>query len=474
MTDTNPVRKVQQHLRRAGALLSEHQYDAASAEVDAALMIDPASLPAQALRERIVTMKDRASARAAAGSVDAGEPQTAAPQAQEKRFVPNGVDAQTWLGFEQRIQERRFRALLDQVETAITQQDGIAARMALEEARELRPEAPELADANARVVLLPMAMPSAESNGYLWSRAAGAVALLFVGIGALLGLEWMRPVSAPDLTTPAAVVQPHDLTAPTPGVAAPVATAPVTPADNAPAPTEIAVPESIPPVSAQPVPTVGIRRAVSIERPVQAGPAVRTFRPADESLVEPRLSPRNGEIPDDYVAPEYRHPSYQGRAAAAPITSPVTAAVNAPVTTAAAVVPPPSRPAASLAPVVAPIPSGRLDESRVTQVLNQYARAYRQLDASAARAVWPSVNERALARAFASLESQSVSFDACDVNVSGATATASCRGRASYVGKIGSREPRTEQRQWTFELKRDGNDAWKIENAQAQRLAYAQ
>jgi hypothetical protein len=235
---------------------------------------------------------------------------------------------------------------------------------------------------------------------------------------------------------------------------------------------DIVKPEPIQPeVPPQPVPTVGIRRAVSIERPVQAGPAVRTFREVVETDVERRLPARDGEIPDDYVAPEYRNPGYQGRAAAAPVAPAVT--TTTPPALAATVAPLP-RPVATIDRTPAPLPSGRLDETRVTQVLNQYARAYGQLDASAARAVWPSVDERALARAFAGLESQNVSFDACDVNVSGATATASCRGRASYVGKIGSREPRTEQRQWTFELKRDGNDAWKIQNAQAQRLAYAQ
>jgi len=198
---------------------------------------------------------------------------------------------------------------------------------------------------------------------------------------------------------------------------------------------------------------------------------VGTFREVVESDVDRRIPPHSGEVPDDYVAPEYRHPDYPGRSDAAPVTPPVTAPAVPALTATVAPVP---RPPVTTASAPAPLPSGRLDETRVTQVLDQYARAYGQLDASAARAVWPSVDERALARAFAGLQSQNVSFDNCDVNVSGATAKASCRGHASYVGKIGSREPRIEQRQWTFELKRDGNDAWKIENAQAQRLAYAQ
>ena len=82
--------------------------------------------------------------------------------------------------------------------------------------------------------------------------------------------------------------------------------------------------------------------------------------------------------------------------------------------------------------------------------------------------MWPTVNERALARAFAGLTSQDVAFDDCEIDVRGARANASCRGRASYVGKIGSGEQRTESRTWRFELRRDG-DAWKIENAEARR-----
>jgi hypothetical protein len=108
----------------------------------------------------------------------------------------------------------------------------------------------------------------------------------------------------------------------------------------------------------------------------------------------------------------------------------------------------------------------RSDNTRVAQVLNQYARACERLDPTAARAVWPTVDERALTRAFASLESQDVSFDRCDIDVKGNVASASCRGTASYVGKIGNRQPRTEARQWNFELKLHGDD-WKIEKAQA-------
>jgi hypothetical protein len=56
-------------------------------------------------------------------------------QGSKERYVPSGVNAQSWLGFEQRIQERRFHALLETMNHAISAGDAIAARVALEEAR---------------------------------------------------------------------------------------------------------------------------------------------------------------------------------------------------------------------------------------------------------------------------------------------------------------------------------------------------
>jgi hypothetical protein len=74
----------------------------------------------------------------------------------------------------------------------------------------------------------------------------------------------------------------------------------------------------------------------------------------------------------------------------------------------------------------------------------------------------------ALARAFEGLSSQSLTFDACDVRVRGRVATATCRGSASYVPKVGNREPHVESRVWTFNLAKLGND-WQIEAARASR-----
>jgi hypothetical protein len=108
------------------------------------------------------------------------------------------------------------------------------------------------------------------------------------------------------------------------------------------------------------------------------------------------------------------------------------------------------------------------DEALVKQVLQRYRTAYEGLDARSARAVWPAVNESALARAFDGLESQWLTFDACDVTLRGEAAAAICRGTTRYVPKVGSREPRTEPRTWNFTLKKAGT-AWTIESARAER-----
>jgi hypothetical protein len=108
------------------------------------------------------------------------------------------------------------------------------------------------------------------------------------------------------------------------------------------------------------------------------------------------------------------------------------------------------------------------DADLVRQVLQQYRAAYQRLDAASARAVWPGVNEEALARAFGDLESQTLTFQNCDVRLDAAEATATCLGTARYVPKVGGRVPRVEPRRWSFTLRRFGSD-WRIETARAER-----
>ena len=105
------------------------------------------------------------------------------------------------------------------------------------------------------------------------------------------------------------------------------------------------------------------------------------------------------------------------------------------------------------------------DEDDVRTVLSRYRSAYERLDAGAAKKIWPSLNERALARAFEGLESQDVEFSDCRLAVTGSRAQASCTGTARYVKRVGSKSSRPEPRQWTFKLKKESN-TWQIDTVQ--------
>ena len=113
--------------------------------------------------------------------------------------------------------------------------------------------------------------------------------------------------------------------------------------------------------------------------------------------------------------------------------------------------------------VVPPEPSVvRSDTDAVRAVLDRYQSAFSDLDASKAKTIWPSVDEKALGRAFGQLERQQIVLEGCDVKVADQRAVAVCRGKASYVPRVGNKAVRVEPRQWAFTLRRTGN-SWIIE-----------
>jgi hypothetical protein len=105
----------------------------------------------------------------------------------------------------------------------------------------------------------------------------------------------------------------------------------------------------------------------------------------------------------------------------------------------------------------------------VLAVLREYSRAYERLDVRATKAVYPSVDDRKLQRAFQELQGQQVRFASCGVSISssGAGANARCRGDATFRPKVGSRIMRLTDREWTFSLSRDGS-GWQILDARMQ------
>ena len=82
--------------------------------------------------------------------------------------------------------------------------------------------------------------------------------------------------------------------------------------------------------------------------------------------------------------------------------------------------------------------------------------------------VWPSVDRRALARAFTTLKSQDLTFESCAVSVTESSATAHCRGTVQFVRKVGSPEPLIAPQEWLFSMRKFGDD-WMIENVAASR-----
>jgi hypothetical protein len=146
---------------------------------------------------------------------------------------------------------------------------------------------------------------------------------------------------------------------------------------------------------------------------------------------------------------------------------------------------PPDLPAVALAPVAPPpiaAPSLRGDAAEhrpesgpaagereveaVLDILHDYKAAYENLDVTAAAEVFPSVDRRALSRAFALLKSQEVAFDPCRIDVTGSSAVARCPGVARYVRRIGIQNPLERRYEWVFDMQKKGND-WRIASVTA-------
>ncbi len=197
--------------------------------------------------------------------------------------------------------------------------------------------------------------------------------------------------------------------------------------------------------------------------PAQPQPA-RQRRPTDElaraaatSGRRERVVPRAGIAAAVTSAPPARAVN-----TALP-ASPVVAAYRSEVPSVLPTLPPAAVSPAILVEASPPILN---DEGAVRSILERYRGAYDRLDAYAAKTVWPSLDEDRLARAFSDLDSQTMVFDACRIDVGSTRGVASCSGRMTYVARVGSRSARTQARTWTFQLQK--HDAgWTIDSVRA-------
>ncbi len=424
-----------------------------------------------------------------AAKFDAAQPAAAEPSASPP--AEPLVSTEGYARFEQRARRRRVDRRLDAVRSALAQGRLKEAASALEEVVALDPNLPELRDLAQQYDRLRRARGRRHPGRWL------AAAATFGGI--VLGASWLQDgtgLRSRTIAPVSSVVEPRE----SPGAPTPAAD----PAVDALAstPTTGSVEER----------TAAMQPSAAAEK-TAAQPAERTAsdsrqaalvqRQPDRTTIDSREAALVGRQPDRTDAPSAPRPD------AVPATTPQTVASRlalepagpvAPISNTVAPVPPPVMPAVQSQPsgvaapqamnvppppVAAPpappasasansaaapttVTRTRDDERLIEEVLQRYRSAYEGLDARSARAVWPAVNEAALARAFDGLESQRVTFDACDVRLRGEAAAATCRGSARYVPKVGSREPRVESLTWNFTLKKDGTD-WKIESARAAR-----
>jgi hypothetical protein len=327
--------------------------------------------------------------------------------------VPDALGPPAFVDILARLEERAKRRLADRANSAaVAFEDGPVQAVAppFDEPVETDPEPAEVPVIAAQLGTVPT--PRAEPRARLGPRLVAAAVFVAAVLGASMLHDSTSLFSHPTIAAAALVA------APTPGA--------------------ILVPDST---------AAGTVTGTETE-PDTSSPAISPVEQnANAALVAPATAPASDEMLQ-ILAP-----------APPPIAPAPPVGGSAPeARVAAAMITPMPAPAAPLAD----------DNLLVAQALQRYRTAYDGLDAQLAHAVWPAVNQVALARAFDGLESQSLTFDACDVRVHGESATATCQGSARYVPKIGSREPRVEPRVWNFSLHKADGD-WKIESARAER-----
>ena len=418
---------LQSRLTNARAAIEAGDRPRALAEIAAALEIDPHFLAAHSLREGILAAPDIArlapiapSALARSETPAPQEPpaakETAAPcetsaASQTSATHPTpapSASVNRCVNFEERARHRRVQRRLDAARAALEREQLRRAAPARDEADEPDSNPPELLPLTTKVNDLQFG-----AGNHRGPQLVAAAVFLVSLLGASLLHDSTSLVSR-SMIVAGPLVSERTPTVSVPPAIAPVGTAgalePVRKQD-----TQLVAVE---PANARPI----VEPAAATRAPASVDPLVILAEPAPAAVPAPRLM---GTVQESVVV--------------APVSLPL------------------------------PPPASLVDDNLlVKQVLQRYRTAYDGLDAQSAHTVWPAVNQSALARAFDGLESQSLTFDACDVRVRGESATATCQGSARYVPKIGSREPRIEPRVWNFSLHKAGDD-WKIENARAER-----
>ena len=207
----------------------------------------------------------------------------------------------------------------------------------------------------------------------------------------------------------------------------------------------------------------------------EAAPSPRS-RPPEINLARPRRDDRQTiETPVPDIRDAAALPTSTDRAIGASMSADLDVA-KAPVDSEAPSDPPPApmpgttgvAPPGRSTAVSAVPPVVMSDTSAIQDVLGRYLNAFMNLDVEEAKAVWPNVNEKALSRAFASVDEQQFELNECEIAVAGPNADASCTGIVRYIQKVGSKMMRVEPRRWKFEF-RNSDSQWFIENVDSRQ-----
>jgi len=414
-----------------------------------------------------------------------------------------------WQSFEIRMRARKADRCLQRAAAALGDGSINEANAALEEARQLAPLDPRLEELSARLDALMQPAPpalAAHRHSSAWTTAAIVAGLAVFGTA-----SWQAWVHRDQIAL--LVPKAHPEMDASTGLAGSTAAA---------APNQPGVPTTDVnlPASGTAVPSADTIVQTTLVRPdsvieVPVGPA-QPASPSESTLVATAGLAQRSEPNVDgaraVVAPSAPEVAARSQREVAPLQSPpppVESRPPAPLPTPSTAVPAanfipsvtappiePSRPgnaptnaggtnapadaAATPPELIAPAPLStrsapdavpasssptRDDRVAVRAALSRYESAYNRLDVDAVRSVWPSLDQRALARAFDGLTSQRVALQNCNVDVTGTSARASCSGNASWIPKVGSGQ-QSASRNWTFDL-RELNGAWRIVHVQA-------
>jgi hypothetical protein len=211
----------------------------------------------------------------------------------------------------------------------------------------------------------------------------------------------------------------------------------------------------------------------AIDRPYAPGPAAhpRLARPPLGKAADIRRAGGLPDLPDaelSVIPVTHRLAVWSGDAASLPSATVPELAI-AESRKPSVVLDPPAAVAAapvSRATRYVAAPAAAREEDSILEVLREYETAVGRKDPVAAKAVWPALDDRALARAFNDLQSHSLALEGCGVTLAttNAAARAKCQGIATYLPKVGRRKPISASHEWTFNLSKTGGD-WQIESA---------